>query len=115
MWMIRLRPIRVPARRRVFDQVVADRDDEIGAIEARQDVVAGLQPDRHQREVASVVDRALAHERHRDRDVETLGEGPEFGRRVAAQDAVAGQHQRPTEATRSRAACSIASSVGSGK
>ena len=69
-----LAPVRVPARRRVLDQVVADRHDEVGAIEARQHVIAGLEPDRHQRQVAAVVDRALAHERHRDRDVEPLGE-----------------------------------------
>ena len=90
-----LASVRVPARRRVLDQVVADRDDEVGAVEAGQDVVAGLQPDGHQREVAPVVDRALAHERHRDRDVEALGEGPQLGRGVPAQDAVAGQDERP--------------------
>ena len=89
-----LRPLRVPPRRRVLDRVVADRHDEVRAVEARQDVVARLEPDRHQREVRPVVDRALAHERHRDRHVQAAGEGAQLGRRVAAQDAVAGEHDR---------------------
>ena len=37
-----LAPVGVPARRCVLDEVVADRHHEVGAIEARQDVVACL-------------------------------------------------------------------------
>jgi hypothetical protein len=45
--------------------------------------------------VAAVVDRALAHECHRDWDVEPLSERAQVRRRVPSQHAVAGQDQRP--------------------
>ena len=87
--------VRVPRRWCVLHQVVPDADDEVGPIEARQDVVARLEPDGHQREVRPVVDRALAHERRRDRDMQAARQRPEFRRGAAAQDAVAGQDDRP--------------------
>ena len=74
MGTMRLLPVGVPAVGRVLDRVVADADDEVGAIEAGEDVVARLEPDGHQRQLVAVVDGALAHERHRDRDMEGLGE-----------------------------------------
>ncbi len=91
----RLRAVRVPAARGVLDEVVADRDDEVGPVEPGHDVVAGLQPDGHQRQVRAVVDRALAHERDGDRDVEALRERPERLRRLPPEDAVSGEHDRP--------------------
>jgi hypothetical protein len=45
--------------------------------------------------MAPVVDGALAHERHRDRNVEALRERPKVLGRVPAQHSVAGQDQRP--------------------
>ena len=92
-----LASVRVPARRRVLDQVVADRHDEIGAVEAGQHVIAGLEPDGHQRQVAAVVDRALAHERDRDRDVEALGEARGAPRGASA----GGRRCRPARAAAS--------------
>ena len=58
-------------------------------------MVAGLEPDRHQRQVRPVVHRALAHERGGDGDVETAREGAKVGRRATTQDAIAGQEDRP--------------------
>ena len=86
---------RVPGFRGVLDQVVADADDEVGPVEAGQDVVARLEPDRHEREVRPVVDGALAHERGGDRDVQAAREVAQVGRCVASEHAVAGQDQRP--------------------
>src|SRR5918993_99575 len=90
-----LGPVRVPASRRVLDQVVADADHDVGAVEPGQHVVAGLEPDGHQRQVRSVVDGTLAHERGGNRHVEPAGEGAQLARGAAAQDPVAGQDQRP--------------------
>ena len=89
-----LAAVGVPAGRRVLDEVVADADHEIRPVEPGQDVVAGLEPDGHQRQVRPVVDRALAHERRRDRDVETAGEGAQLRRGAAAEHAVAGEDER---------------------
>ena len=117
MWMIRLRPSGFQRDGRVLDRVVADaRSTRSARSKPGQDVVARLQPDRHQRQVRPVVDRALAHERDRDRDVEPAGERAQLRRRVPPQDAVAGQDDRAAaSAAISRAAWAIASSVGSGK
>ena len=90
-----LAAVRVPRRRRVLDEVVADADDEVGAVEAGEDVVARLQPDGHQRQVRTIVDGALAHERRRDRDVQPAGESPQLRSGAAAEDAVAGEDDRP--------------------
>ena len=57
-------------------------------------MVAGLESDGHEREVAPIVDRALAHERDRDRHVEALGERPELGGGVPSENAVPGQDER---------------------
>jgi hypothetical protein len=88
-----LAAVGVPAGRAVLDEVVADGHHEVRPVEPRQDVVARLEPDRHQREVAPVVDGALAHERGRDRHVKSLGKGADLVRGVPAEDAVAGQHE----------------------
>ena len=57
-------------------------------------MISSLQPHGHQREVAPVVDRALAHEGHGDGDVQTAGKGAQLGCGPAPQHAVAGQHDR---------------------
>ena len=85
---------RVPAPGRVLDRVVAHRDHQVGPVEPRQHVVARLQPDRHQRQVRPVVDRALAHERDGHRDVEPARELAQLRGRVPAEHAVARQHDR---------------------
>ncbi len=90
-----LAAVRVPRRRGVFDEVVADADDEVGPVEARQDVIARLEPDRHERQVRPVVDRALAHERDGDRDVQAAGERAQLRRSAPSQYPVAGQDDRP--------------------
>ena len=87
--------VRVPRRRGVLHEVISDADHEIGAIEAGQDVVAGLQSDRHERQMRPVVDRALAHERDGHRDVESTSEGAQLRRSVPPQHAVARQDQGP--------------------
>ena len=84
MWTIRFRPSGFQRGRRVLDEVVADADHEVRPVEPGQHVVAGLEPDGHQRQVRPIVDRALAHERGRDRDVETAREGAQLGRARAA-------------------------------
>ena len=91
----RLAAIRVPRRRGVLDEVVADADDEVRPVEAGQHVVARLEPDGHERQVRPVVDGALAHERDRDRYVQTAGQRPQLRRRAAPQHPVAGQDDRP--------------------
>ena len=90
-----LAAVGVPAGRGVFNEVVADADDEVGPIEARHDVVAGLEADGHEREVRAIVDRALAHERDGDRDMEPAGERPQLRRSAATEDAVAGEDEWP--------------------
>ena len=94
MWTIRFRPSGFQRDGRVLDEVVAHRDDEVRAVEAGQDVVAGLEPDGHQRQVRPVVDRALAHERGRHRHVEALCQRAERVRRPAPQHAVPGEDER---------------------
>jgi hypothetical protein len=86
--------VRVPVRGRVLDEVVADRDDHVGVLEARQRVVVRLQADGAQRVGVLVVQGALAHERLRDADPGGAGEVPQGGRGAGARDAVAGQHDR---------------------
>ena len=116
MWMIRLRPSGFHERRRVLDEVVADADHEVGPVEARQDVVARLEPDGHQREVRPVVDRALAHERRRDRDVQAAGEARAApARRSRRSTPLPARTIGRSEAAIRSAAWAIASSVGSGK
>ena len=95
MWMIRWFRARVPRRRRVLDQVVADADHEIRPVEAGHDVVARLQADGHQRQVRAIVHRALAHERLGDRYMQALGEGSERVGGATPDDAVTGQDERP--------------------
>ena len=87
-------PVRVPASRCVFHQVIPDRHHDVGPVEAREHVVARLQADGHERQVAPIVDRALAHEGRRDGNVQPAGERPELRRGMAADDAVAGEHER---------------------
>ena len=89
-----LRAVRVPARRRVFHEVVADADDEVRAVEAREDVVAGLEAHGHQRQVGPVVDGALAHEGRGDRHVQAARQLAELRCRAAAQHTVAGEDDR---------------------
>src|SRR5664280_1463797 len=88
-------PVRVPAIRRVFDEVVSDRHHHVGPVEPGQDVIARLEPDGHQRKMAPVVDRALSHERHGHRHVEPAGERPQLGGGVATDHAVACEDKRP--------------------
>ena len=91
MWMIRLVPSGFQRDGRVLDEVVADRDDQVGPVEAGQHVVARLEADRHQRQVRAVVHRPLAHERDGHRHVQAAGEPSQGARGVPAQHAVAGQ------------------------
>ena len=57
-----LAAVLVPEMRRVLDQVVADRDDDVGLVERGVDVVAPLQADGEQAMRVAASDRALAHE-----------------------------------------------------
>jgi hypothetical protein len=57
-------------------------------------MVAGLEADGHERQVGTIVDRALAHERNRDGHVEALGERAQLVRGMPSQDAVAGEDDR---------------------
>ena len=85
---------RVPVRRRVLDEVVADGDHDVGVLEAGQRVVARLQADGAERVRVLVVERALAHERLGDADAGGAGELAQRGGGAGARDAVAGQHDR---------------------
>jgi hypothetical protein len=87
--------VRVPVGRRVLDQVVADRDDDVGRLEAGQRVVARLQSHRAERARVLVVEHPLAHEGLGDADAGGSSELAQRGGRPGAGDAVAGQHDRP--------------------
>ena len=116
MWMTRFEPSGSHDDGAYSTEVVADADHEVRPVEPGQHVVARLEPDRHQRQVRPIVDRALAHERHGHRDVQPARKRPQLRRGAAPQDAVAGQDRAAArEPAMSRAAWSIASSVGSGK
>ena len=84
----------VPVLRGVLDEVVADRDHDVGVLEARERVVARLQPDRPERARVLVVEQPLAHERLRHADPGGARELAQRRRRADARDAVAGQHDR---------------------
>ena len=84
----------VPVLRRVLDEVVADRDDDVGVLEAGHRVVARLQADGAQRLGVLVVEQALAHERLGDRDARGAAELAQRGRGAGAHHAVAGEHDR---------------------
>jgi hypothetical protein len=101
--------VRVPAARAVLDEVVPDADDDIRPVEAGQHVIAGLEPHGKQRQVGAVVDRALAHERGGDRDVEAPREGAQLLGGAPPQDPVAGQDERPRGPGDQRGACSCGS------
>ena len=90
----RLVALRVPVRRRVLDEVVADGDHHVGVLEAGQRVVARLQADGAERVRVLVVEHALAHERLGHADAGGAGELAQRRRGAGAGDAVAGQHDR---------------------
>ena len=90
----RLVALRVPVDRRVLDEVVADRDDDVGVLEAGQLVVARLHADGAAPVRVVVGEDALAHEGRRDAHAGGVGERAQRRRRVPAGDAVAGQDQR---------------------
>ena len=78
----------------MLDQVVADRDHEVGVLEPGHLVVAGLEPDRAERLGILVVDEPLGHERLGDRNSGVVDERPQRPAGVAADRAVAGERQR---------------------
>ena len=84
----------VPVLGRVLDEVVADREHDVGVLEARHRVVARLEADGAERARVGVVEDALAHERLRDGDAGRAGELAQRRRRAGADDAVAGQDDR---------------------
>jgi hypothetical protein len=75
----------------VLDEVVADRDHDVGVLEARHRVVARLQADGAERLGVGVVHDALAHERLGHRDPGRARELAQRGRRARAHDPVAGE------------------------
>ena len=85
----------VPERRRIFDQIVADRDDRIRFAQRRDDVILALQADREQAVLVRTRDRPLAHEGVDDADAREIGEPLELDRSAFADRAVAGNDQRP--------------------
>ena len=87
-------PDRVPARRRVLDDVVADRDDDVGLIEPEVRVVLDHEPDRSERVRMIVGHRALALEGGGHRDAEPLGEPAERADRAVPRHTGAGEHDR---------------------
>ena len=84
----------VPVLGGVLDQVIADRDDEVGVLEAGHLVVTCLQADRPDRARVLEVDQALGHEGLGHRDPGRLGERAQRAAGMAADGAVAGQRDR---------------------
>ena len=89
-----LRRALVPEGGAPLDQVVADRDHDIGLAQRHQDVVLALQPDREQAVRVGARDRALAHEGVDHADAGVLGQPLELGGGAFAHRAVAGEDQR---------------------
>ena len=75
-------------------QLVADGDDQVGAVEAEVDVVVPHEPHRAQRQRVVVGEHALAVEGGRHRDAQRLGEAAQGRARPGPRGAVAGQHDR---------------------
>ena len=94
--------VRVDPRRVELLQLVADGDDEVGAVEAEVDVVVPHEPHRAQRQRVVVGEHALAVERGRHRDAQHLGEAAQGRARPGARGAVAGQHDRASRRTQQR-------------
>ena len=92
---------RVPVLGRVLDQVVADRDHQVGVVEAGHLVVAGLEADRAERLRVLVVDQPLGHERLGHGDAGVVDERAQRAGGVAADRAVAGQRHRVLRRRRS--------------
>ncbi len=84
----------VPVLRRLLDEVVADRDHEVGVGEAGELVVGVVDADRAERELVLEVQRALAHERVGDGEARRVRERPQLRRGARSQHAVAGEHDR---------------------
>jgi hypothetical protein len=84
----RLVLVRVPVPRGVLDQVVADRDHQIGLVEPGHAVVARLQTHRSERELVVGVHQPLGHERRGDRDTGSPRERANGVRRPPADRAV---------------------------
>ena len=90
----RLVASRVPVLGRVLDEVEADREHEVGVLEAGHVVVVRLQADGAERLRVGGVEQALGHERLGDRDARRADELAQRGRGAAAHDAVAGERDR---------------------
>ena len=86
--------LRVDPRRVELLQLVADGDDQVGAVEAEVDVVVPHEPHRAQRQRVVVGEHALAVERGRHRDAQRLGEAAQGRAGPGARGTVAGQHDR---------------------
>ena len=79
----------------MLDEVVADGDDHVGVLEARERIVARLKADRAERARVLVVEHPLAHEGLRHADARRVGERAQSGGGPGPGHAVAGQHDRP--------------------
>jgi len=105
----------VPILRRVLDQVVADREHEVGDVESGHLVVAGLEADRAEGVGVVRVQEALAHEGLRHRHP---GPGRELPQRIpghAPHHPVAGENDGQWSAESSKAAArSRSDSAGRG-
>ena len=92
--MIRLSALRVPVLGRVLDEVVADRDDDVGVLEPGHRVVARLQADGSQRVGILVVEQPLGHERLGRGDPGRTDEVAKRAAGVGADGAVADEGDR---------------------
>ena len=72
--MDHLRPLRAHDEGRLLDRVVADRDDQVGAVDRLVDVVALAERGRSHVKLAAAGNRPLAHLRVEERDLRAADE-----------------------------------------